>query len=51
MIIPFFFIAGVMILFSLGIFPLFLNSRLVKGWAVLLLGAWIAYIAVIYGLG
>lgn len=41
----------VMILFSLGVFPLFLKSgKLVKGWALLLLSAWMVYIAVLYGI-
>jgi len=41
----------IMVIFTFGIFPLFLKSRImVKGWAMLLLGAWVAYLALIYGI-
>lgn len=41
----------VMIIFSLGLFPLFLKSqKMVKIWALTLIIGWIAYIAFIYGI-
>lgn len=42
----------IMVIFTFALFPLFLKSRIiVKGWALLLIGAWVAYLALIYGIG